>query len=81
MGVAPVHIGLTVVVDEHRGVDVVPVLLLPYQRLAERVFERTVGRVGHEHADAVTVERGIEVVLTVALDGLDGPGAVLTAAP
>ena len=77
MRIAPVHIGLTVVIGIDGGVDVVPVFLLPDQWLAEGILERTVGRVGHQDTDAVTVQRGIKVVLTIALDSLDGPGAVL----
>ena len=81
LGVAPEHIGLSVVVDPDGGVDVVPVLLLPYQRLTQRILEGSVGRVRHQHPDTVSVQRGIEVVLAVACDGLDGPGTVLPAAP
>ena len=54
---------------------------LPYEGFTEGVFEGTVRRVGHQHANAVSVERGIEVVLAIALNGLDGPGSVLAAAP
>ena len=81
VGVAPVEVCLSVVVGVDRGVYVVPVLLLPHERLAQGVAERAVGRVAHEHADAVSVERGIEVVRAVALNGLDGPGPVVAAAP
>ena len=45
VGIAPVHIGLSVVIDKHGGVDVVPVFLLPYQRFAERILEGPVGRI------------------------------------
>ena len=79
--VAPIHIGLTIVVDEDAGVDVVPVLLLPYQRLTQRIAERTVGGVCDQHANAMTMQRSIEVVLAIALYGLYGPGTVLTTAP
>ena len=43
VGVAPVHIGLAVFVGVHRRVDVVPVALVPNERFAERVLERSVG--------------------------------------
>ena len=78
MRVAPVHIGLTVVIGIYGGIDVVPVFLLPDQRLAEGIFKWTVGRVGNEYTDAVTMQWCIEVVLAIALNGLDSPGAVIT---
>ena len=81
MGIAPVHIGLSVVIGEDGGVDVVPVLLLPDQWLTQRVAEWSVRRIADEHTDAMSVEWGIEVVLAIALYGLYGPGAVLAAAP
>ena len=40
--IAPIHIGLPVVVDKHRGVDVFPVLFLPHEGFPKRVFERSV---------------------------------------
>ena len=43
IGVAPVHIGLSVVVNPHGGIDVVPVALIPHQRLAEGILEGSVG--------------------------------------
>ena len=81
VGVAPVHIGLPVVVDEHRGVYVFPVFLLPYERLSQRVFERTVRRIGHEHAYAVAVQRAVHVELAAALDHMLRPSTVVTLAP
>ena len=81
VGVSPVHIRLSVVVGEDCGVDVVPVFALPYDGLAQRVAEGTVWRVAHQHADAVAVEWGIEVVLAVASHRLYGPGTVFAAAP
>ena len=81
MGIAPVHIGLSVIIGEDGGIDVVPMLLLPDQWFTQRVAERSIGRIGHKHTDAMSVEWGIEVVLAVALYGLYGPGAVLAAAP
>ena len=79
--VAPVHVCLPVVVDEHAGIDVVPVSSLPYQRLAERVVERPVGRVGHKHAYAVAVYRAVHVELAVALHDARGPGPVVAVEP
>ena len=81
MRVAPIHIGLSVVVGKDRWVNIIPMLPLPYQRLAEGVFERTVRSVGNEDCDAVTMEWSIEVVFAVALYGLDGPCAIVATAP
>ena len=81
MRVAPVHIGLTVIVGIDGGVNVVPVFLLPNERLTEGILERSVGRVGHEYADAMTVQRCIEVVLAIAFDGLDSPRSIFTRTP
>ena len=81
MGVAPVHIGLAIVIDKDRGIDIVPVLLLPYEGLTKGILERTIRRVGHEHANAMTMKGSVEIVLAIALDGLDGPGTVVATAP
>ena len=78
MGVAPVHIGLTIVVGIDAGVDIKPVALVPYQRLAERIFERSIGRVSHQHTDAMTMQWSIEIVFAIALYRLDSPGTVFT---
>ena len=81
VGIAPVEVGLSVIVSIHRRVDVEPVALVPYQWLAQGVLEGSVGGVGLQYGDAMTVEWGIEVVLPIALHRLDGPGSVLTTAP
>ena len=81
IGIAPVHVGLTVIVNEHRGIDVLPMLLLPNQRFAKGVFKRSVGRVSHQHTDTMSVQWCIEIVLTIAFDSLDSPGTVLTRTP
>ena len=81
MRISPVHICLSVVVGEHGRVDVEPVGPIPYERFAQRVAERAVGRVGHEDADAVAVERSIEVIFAVPFHGLYGPSSILTASP
>ena len=78
MRVSPVEPGLSVVVSIDGGVDVEPVALVPYQRLSQGIMKRAVGRVCHEHANAVAMEWGIEVVFAVAFHRLDGPAAVLT---
>ena len=79
--VAPVHIRLSVVIGKHAGVDVIPVGLIPYYRFLQRIAERSVGRVGSEHTDAMTVQRCIEIILAIALNGLNRPCPVLTATP
>ena len=81
VGVAPIHIGLSVIVNEYGGVNVFPVLLLPYQRLADGVFERAVGRVGNQDSDAVSMQGTIHVELAVALHYLLCPCSVVPAAP
>jgi len=43
--IAPVHVSLSVVIDEHARVNVIPMLFLPYERLAERIRERSIRRV------------------------------------
>ena len=81
IGVAPIHISLSVVVDIYRGVDVVPMLLLPYQRLADRVFKRTVRRVGYQHADSIAMKRTVHIELAITFDDLQSPCSVVTLTP
>ena len=81
MRVAPIHICLSVVINKHRGVDIIPVLRLPHQRLTKRILERTIRRVGYQNADAMTMKRCIEIVLAIALYGLDGPCTIVAGAP
>ena len=72
---------MSVIVYVDGGIDVVPVLFLPYQRFTKRVFEGSVWRIAHQNADAMAVKRCIEIILTVALDGLDGPRPVVARPP
>ena len=81
VGITPIEPRLSVIVGIDGGVDVEPVALVPHQRFAQGIAERTIGRVTFQDADAMSVQRCIEVVLAVTLDGLDGPGTVVTAAP
>ena len=81
MWIAPVHVCLPVVVDEHRRIDVIPVLPLPNERLPQGIAEGAVGGIADEHSYAVSVQRRIEIELSVALHGLYGPCPVLPAAP
>ena len=81
MWVTPEHPSLSVIVDEHRGVDIVPMFLLPYKRFAKRVFERSVRRVCHQHANTMSVERCIEIELAITLDSLNSPSTILSTTP
>ena len=81
MRVAPVHISLSVVINKHRGVDIIPVLRLPHQGLAKGILERTIRRVGYQDADAMTMKRCIEIILAIALYGLYGPCTIVAGAP
>ena len=81
MRIAPIHISLPVAVRKDRGVDVVPMLLLPNKWFAKRVTEWAVGRIAHQHADAVPMQRRIEVVLAVALHRLNCPSTIVATAP
>ena len=81
MWVAPVHICLTVIVYPHRRIDVIPMLLLPHQRLANGVVERSIGRIGHEHSNAVAVNRAIHIKFPVPFDDLLCPCAVVAIVP
>src|SRR5574344_1576626 len=55
VGIAPIHISLSVVVNPHRRVDVIPVLLSPHERFAKRLLEWAKGRVGNEHTNTIAV--------------------------
>ena len=81
MRVAPVHICLTVIVYPHRRIDVIPMFLLPYQRLADGVVERAIRRIGHKHSNSVTVYRTVHIELSVALNHLLCPCTVVTIVP
>ena len=79
--VAPVQIGLSVVVNPNCRVDVVPVFLLPKQGFSQRIDERSIGRISHQHTDAVSVNRTVHVELSVPFDHLLGPGTVVVVVP
>ena len=59
MRISPVHPCLPVLVDKYGGIDVVPMFALPNQGLAQRVFERSVRRIGNQHTDTVSVQWAI----------------------
>ena len=81
MRIPPIQVSLSVVVGIDRGVDVVPVALVPYQRLTQGIRKRAVRRVGFQDGNTMSVEWGIEIILSITLNGLDGPGTVLSTTP
>src|SRR5574344_331593 len=81
MRVAPIHICLSVVINEYRWVNVIPMFLLPHKRLAKRVFERSVWRICHQYADAMSMQWRIKVELAITFHCLDSPTTILTTAP
>ena len=79
--IAPEDPGLSVVVDHHRRIDVIPLAVL-IQRFADGIAKRTRRRVGHSHTDShatrdLRVGTDIPIVLAVALDGLRGPCTII----
>ena len=84
LGVAPEHVGLTVVVNPHRGVDVLPA---DWRVLGGHVVGDEGFRLRHEGAgggvrdghadglpaDALVLGRDVPVVFSAALDDLAGP--------
>ena len=81
VGIAPIHISLSVVVHIHRGVDVVPMFALPHQRLADGVFVGSHGRICHQHTDAMTMNGTIHIPFAVTVNHLDGPCPVVALVP
>ena len=79
--IAPVHVGLTVVVNKHRRINVFPMFLLPYQRMSQRVLERAEGAVGHQHADAVSMDGAVHVELAIPFHHAFRPGSVGAVVP
>ena len=79
--ISPVHISLTVIIDKYTRVDIVPMFLLPNQWFSNRIFERSVRRIAHQYADAMTVNRAIHVPLSVAVYHTDSPSAVIAFIP
>ena len=84
LGVTPEHVGLPVVVDPHRGVDVLPAdgCVLGGHVVGDEGFrlrhEGAGGGVRHGHADGFAVDvfvlrRDVPVVFPAALDDLAGP--------
>src|SRR5690606_2467723 len=72
--IAPVHVGLFIVVDEHRWVDVAGTGL--DELVAQWVHERARDLVRDAHTDPrarVVVERDVKKILSVSEDPLWGP--------
>ena len=81
-GVTPHQPGLPVVIDHHRGVDMVPRTVLK-QRLSDGIPKGTNGRVGYSYTNGHTLRNlrvgtDIPVKLAIALDGLRGPGSIVS---
>ena len=81
LGIAPHEPSLSVVVDHHGGVDMVPRAILE-EGLAQGIPEGTSGRIADRYADGHTLRyramgADIPIELAVALDGLTGPGTVI----
>ena len=79
--VAPVHVGLAIIVNPDGRVDVVPVLALPYELAVERILEGTVRAIRYEHRNSVTVNGAVHEPLAIALDDLFRPCAVVGVIP
>ena len=80
-GIAPEEPGLPVVLNEYRGVNVIPAAVVE-ERFAEGIAERPCGRVGHGHADGHAVGQlgvgtDVPIELAVALNALGCPGTVV----
>ena len=83
-GITPVEPSLTVVVNHHGRVDMIPAAVL-VEGLADGVTEGASGRISHSHTDGHAArETGmgtdVPVELAVALDALAGPGTVVSPA-
>lgn len=74
--ITPVHICLTVIVNPNSWVNVVPMFLLPYECMTERILERSVRSIANKDTDTITMNRTIHVVLTVTINNLFCPCAV-----
>ena len=73
---------LTIVVNHHRRVDMIPGTVLE-ERFTDGITERTRGRVADSHTDSHATRQfgmgtDIPVELAVALDGLRGPCTVVS---
>ena len=80
-GIAPIEPCLTVIINHHRRIDVIPRAIL-IERLADGITEGACRRVADSNANGhalrqATVGTDIPVELTVALDGLRSPRTVV----
>ena len=79
--VTPQEPGLTIVVDHHGGVDMIPRAVLE-EGLSDGILEGTCGRIAHCHANGhaareFAVGADVPIELAIALDGLRSPGTVI----
>jgi len=81
IGISPVHISLSVIINEYGGVNVFPMFALPYEGFAQRILIWTVWRIGHQYTDTMSVKRCIEVIFAIACHRLNGPTTIVTATP
>lgn len=84
LAVTPEKPGLSIVVDEHGGVDTYPrmggscTIGIGQQRTTDGIVEGAFRSVGHGHTNARTVGADVEIVFSVALDALPGIGGSAT---
>lgn len=84
LAVTPEKPGLSIVVDEHGGVDTYPrmggscTIGIGQQRTTDGIVEGSFRSVGHGHTNARTVGADVEIVFSVALDALPGIGGSAT---
>ena len=81
VGVAPVQVSLTIVIDEGRRINVVPDVVGVDQPFTQGILEGTVRTIGYQNTDTTPVNGAVEVKLAVALDALNSPGAIILSGP
>ena len=81
MRISPIEIGLPIVVDKRRGVDVVPNVFANNECFSKRIFEWAIRRIGYQYANATAMHGAIHIKFTVALDALYGPSAIVLSRP
>ncbi len=78
IGIAPGEMGLALVVDVNGGIDAV--VVAGDQRLFEGIGVGPEGIIGHQHADAASLQRAIHIPFPIPLDHLGCPGAIFKSA-
>ncbi len=83
IGIAPVEIGLALVVDVNGRIDAVVEAagVAGDQRFFNGVGVGPEGVIGHQHADAPALHRAIKIPFAIPLDRLGSPGAVVKTVP